>query len=641
VSRHLPRRVPVSVYLLVVVWVNGYICRQAFFTEYTGKMNSIQGVWIAMARLAGPHWFKPSWWPYWYDGMPFEYTYAPLVPGLTALIAHLSGFTVAHGFQIVMGLVYCLAPAAFFLMAWQLTRRPGWSFIAAMLYSLTALTELVLPDLPFSFIHLQDPRRLYLSWVWDELPHQTGLSFVCLTIFFLSRALQDHRFRSYVLAGLCASLAMLASAFGATGLIIFGACLFVTCETASWKRNILPVMTCGLLAYFAMCPFLPPSLIAAIRTDATLFPHMAWTATSTATFAGVFAGAALIWWITRRWCPWHMRFMLLLAFVCIAIPMLYIKRDIHFLPQSGRYKIEMEVALSLLLVFLVAPLVDRFPKAARILLALALLWPAYHQIVAHRRFSKNVIRSVEMTGTIEYQIAKWIEPNLPGWRVMAPGSIWPWLNTFSRVPQFAGGSFPTAPSLTQLRAASDLDVISQTQPNLVAIWYKAYGVDAVIIVGPDSPEFWQPHPFGHRFDGIFPVVWDERDTRIYAVPRPVRTLAHVIPAAALVAHVPAAMSETKEAEKYVAALEAADTSPATFRWLDDNHARIHAAVASDDQVVSIQITHHAGWKAIAAGRDIPISGDGIGQMVLHPNHPGTYDIDLTYNGGFEAIFCRV
>src|SRR5207302_3368404 len=134
--------------------------------------------------------------------------------------------------------------------------------------------------------------------------------------------------------------------------------------------------------------------------------------------------------------------------------------------------------------------------------------------------------------TIEYQVAKWAEKNLPGWRVEAPGSIWQWLNTFSKVPQFTGGSFPTAPNLQQLRV--QMEFKGRYETDIEALWYKAYGVDAVIVPGPHSPEFWQPHLRGHEFDGVFPVIWDERDTRIYAVPRPTRTLAHVIPQSAVV-----------------------------------------------------------------------------------------------------------
>ena len=172
-----------------------------------------------------------------------------------------------------------------------------------------------------------------------------------------------------------------------------------------------------------------------------------------------------------------------------------------------------------------------------------------------------------------------------------------------------------------------------------AIWYKAYGVDAVVVPGRDSPEFWQPHPFGHQFDGVFPVVWDERDTRIYAVPRPARTLAHVVPQRAVVSRVPAGLSDTAQIERYMAAVEGAAASSATFVWLQDSRARIHAILGAN-QVLSVQVTYHPGWKATAGARAVPISKDGLGQMILSPERPGDYDISLVYDGGWESKLCR-
>ncbi|HEV2581071.1 MAG TPA: hypothetical protein VGT44_09480, partial [Ktedonobacteraceae bacterium] len=506
-----------AAYVLAIIWLNAYIVRQVFFIEFMGKMNSMHGFWIAMARLAGAHWYKPTWWPYWYIGMPFDYTYAPLVPALTAAIARMSGVSAAHGFQIVSGGVYCLGPLALFLMAWQVTRRAGWSFIAAVVYSLSAASELLLPDAKFDLVHLGDARRLYLIFVWDEVPHQLGLAMVCLAVLFLARALRDDRFRSYVWAGLFVALALLASAFGATGLLLFAGCLLVTCETSAWKRNFICVFLCGALGYLAMCPFLPPSLISVIRTNAGLFPNMAFTAASLGTLAAVVSVGVLLWFVSRKWRPWYVRFFLLLTYVTLVIPALEEKLGLHFFPQAGRYKVELELTLVLLAVFGAALVIDRRPKAARIVLAILLLWPAYTQVISHRRFSKNTIQAADVTETIEYQVAKWVEPNLPGWRVLAPGSIAQWLNTFSKTPQFTGGSFPTAPNLVQLRAASDL--VGMSEAAIPAIWYKAYGVDAVVVAGQDSPEFWRPHPRGHQFDGVFPQLWEERDTRIYAVPR--------------------------------------------------------------------------------------------------------------------------
>src|SRR5262249_2059954 len=154
--------------------------------------------------------------------------------------------------------------------------------------------------------------------------------------------------------------------------------------------------------------------------------------------------------------------------------------------------------------------------------------------------------------TFEYHIATWTQQHLPGWRIMSIGSIGLWYNTFRVVPQFAGGSFPTAPNPLQLRAATELEFVRDS--TIPPIWYRAYGVDAVVIPGEASPDFWKPHQNGHRFDGILPVLWDEQDTRIYAVPRPVRTLAHVVAPGALVSRAPAKMADTVEIEKYVTAI---------------------------------------------------------------------------------------
>src|SRR5260221_10111912 len=142
---------------------------------------------------------------------------------LSAAIARLSGLSGAHGFQIVSGGVYCLGPAGLFLMAWQLPRRAGWSFVAAAVYSLSSASELLLPDTNFSLSHIRGARRLYISFVWDELPHQLALALACLAVLFLARALRDRRFHSFVWAGLLISLTLLASAFAATGLLLFAA----------------------------------------------------------------------------------------------------------------------------------------------------------------------------------------------------------------------------------------------------------------------------------------------------------------------------------------------------------------------------------------------------------------------------------
>src|SRR5258706_1192177 len=120
-----PKAPAAVVYISALVFVNAYICRDLFFANYTGHTNSIQGLWISMATLAGEHWYRPSWWPFHDGGMPFEHAYMPLVPALTALYAKLAGCSASPAFNRLTGIVYFLGPVTLFLMPLPITRSPG------------------------------------------------------------------------------------------------------------------------------------------------------------------------------------------------------------------------------------------------------------------------------------------------------------------------------------------------------------------------------------------------------------------------------------------------------------------------------------------------------------------------------------
>ena len=63
--------------------------------------------------------------------MPAELTYSPLVPWLGW---HL-------GIYAVMAWIFAIGPVALFLMAWQLSGKPGWAFVAGLVYSLASPFE--------------------------------------------------------------------------------------------------------------------------------------------------------------------------------------------------------------------------------------------------------------------------------------------------------------------------------------------------------------------------------------------------------------------------------------------------------------------------------------------------------------------
>src|SRR5215471_5451111 len=113
-------------YAVALLWINFYIARD-LFSARAGFMNSMHGFWIALAERAQGAWFHATWWPYWDFGMPFEFTYPPLVPALTAAWAAVRHAPFDTAFFSVTCLFYCLAPLMLFWMAYRLTGAAGYS----------------------------------------------------------------------------------------------------------------------------------------------------------------------------------------------------------------------------------------------------------------------------------------------------------------------------------------------------------------------------------------------------------------------------------------------------------------------------------------------------------------------------------
>ncbi len=93
-----------------LLWINAYICRD-LFSASTAYMNSMHGFWIALAKMGSGGWLHPTWWPYWDCGIPFEFTYAPLVPAMAAAWAAIRGVPHSVRFPLRHGLLLLPWPA--------------------------------------------------------------------------------------------------------------------------------------------------------------------------------------------------------------------------------------------------------------------------------------------------------------------------------------------------------------------------------------------------------------------------------------------------------------------------------------------------------------------------------------------------
>jgi hypothetical protein len=261
------------------------------------------------------------------------------------------------------------------------------------------------------------------------------------------------------------------------------------------------------------------------------------------------------------------------------------------------------------------------------------------QANVYRHFALGLIEPpfgpLDIRQTVEYKVAEWVGRNLPGQRTMVAGNAEYLFNLFSNNPQFSGGSEVTAPNPMQQRAVY---AIYAGVPD-ATLWLKVFGNQAVYVPGPSSPDY-HVYDDPHMFEDILPVLWREEDATIYGVPQRSRSLAHVIPHAAVVGRQPRDGSDIEPLRAYAAALDDPGLPQADLMWTDPSHGAVRARM-DHKQVLSIQITYNPGWKARVRGRDVRVSSDKLGLLVIEPNCDGDCQIDLSFGATLEVWICRI
>jgi hypothetical protein len=222
---------------------------------------------------------------------------------------------------------------------------------------------------------------------------------------------------------------------------------------------------------------------------------------------------------------------------------------------------------------------------------------------------------------------------------LAPGIISSWLNAFTDTPQLDGGFDPGVVNQThnlvtyQILSANGA---GDRAAEIDTVWLRAYGVQAIAVGGPNSREVYKPFQHPEVFAKAFPEAMRDGGDAIYWVPGRSASLAHVVARESLVRDRPIHGLDIAQTEVYVESLN----TPANFRWTTRHSAQIEAALRPD-QVVSVQITYHPGWRAMANGKSCRLFGDGLGQIVIEPRSEGACKLELIYDGGLEMRAAKV
>ena len=232
------------------------------------------------------------------------------------------GVSCALAFQWITGVVYCLAPVMLFVMAWRLTRAPLAACVAGLVYSLTSLTQWIVPDGPFTWNEAVNPRRFYLVAVWDDTPHLTALALLPLVVVLLWRTLEHRRWRYFIPVVIVIALMTSASQFGPMEVAMAAISMVFVFPKIQWRRNLAIVAAVGALSYGLAASVLSPSLMRAIGAASSGGGEGVST-NAYAGFAALGGGFVALGLLLRRWnIDPRVQFSVLFAYLASSVPVL-------------------------------------------------------------------------------------------------------------------------------------------------------------------------------------------------------------------------------------------------------------------------------------------------------------------------------
>lgn len=626
--------------MLLLILVNLAIAGKLFAVEYIAYNGSIEGTFIAIPRIMAKYPGQWQWWPFWNGGLPFEVAYLPFTHWLVAGFSLLTRIGAARSFHIVEAAVYVASAPAVFWMALHLSRRLGASLVAALAYSCVSGSALLVPLIAADSGGALNLRRLQALVFYGESPHTVALALLPVAVVCFSLALTTRQVKWQLLAGGVSACLILSNAFGMVILPMALVCWLIAFPLRPWWRAPLTVAAIGIVTWCWISPWLSPSMIRAIRANAvTTGGDFRYTERTWIALALVAAGFLLLWLAAHfSKASAHLRFFLLLGYLPTAIVLTWYFGKAAIIPQPTRYQLDMDMVLPIALVFLGASILDRIPRRVRLAVAAAIIGGLGFQTVHAVLYARDLIRPVEPTQLSEYQIAKWLDTHRPGERAFLAGSTTFLFNAFTDNPQLAGGHdqhtvnrFIPIVSFTIYSGMNAGDRDAQYS----IFWLKAFGAHLISVPGPASTDTFKNamvHP--GKFDGVLPLLWRSEAGSIYEVPARSSSLAHVIPASAIVTRTPIHGLDIAPVEPYVAALEDPAFPPAAFRWKSMSEAEIDATLRPG-QVIGVQVTYERGWEAWANGKPQRVFGDAIGQTVIAPDCLGPSRIELRYTGRWE------
>ena len=642
----LPAR-PSTVWLhsLFLFLLNLALVWRLFQTDYLDEMKSIEGVFMALARYVRDHFSDTDWWPYWYCGMPFRNAYQPGLPFTTAAVAAISGLRPARSFHMVEAVLYALGPVTLYWLARRLSSSSSTGFAAGLLYSLTSPSAWIIGEIRADLGGAFFAQRIHTMVSYGDGPHVTSLTFLPLALLAVHEAVEHGKARRYVLAACALALVPLFNWPGTIDLALAALAYVIAYRTARPQVWMLRFAGIIALAYGMACRAMPPSMIALfVHNVEGLESRYRFSTIHLAYGLGLACAMAAVHFVLGRFrAPRQIQFAALFLIPPAAIVLAHYDFAVALLAQPNRFHLSMEMAIILLAVFGAERAVARWPALRRPAIAI-LAGICVVQSVNIFRHEKRAIQRLDVRQTSEYAVAQWMGAHANGARVMVPGGMSFWLNTWADVPELTGCCDQNV-GVNLARFAQYIfhtdDHAGTRTAEISLAWLQAYGVQQVAVAGPRSSEPYHAMAHPWKFEGKLPELWrNATDDVIYRVPQRSASLAHVVTPAELVLTPPVNGIDIAPLARYIQAIEDPERPEARLRWLSNHEARIVAPV-KPGELISVQIAFDKDWDARVAGARCRTRADALGLLVIDPRCTGTCDVHLIYTGGLEMLLMRI
>jgi len=556
------------------------------------------------------------------------------------LVSSVAGISPALAYHAVTAFAYCLGPVFLFLFVRLLSGALWPGFLAALTYSVFSPSTLLMPEVALDVGGLWGARRLQALVGYGEGPHIIALTLIPLALAALYWAAKKPGVFRVWLAALAVASVPLTNWIGTFGFAVAVFALVLSLTGKGWWRTWLLFATIGTLAYAFASPWIPPSSIINIQHNAQDVVGSYPMGTPQLFYCGILLAITLACYAALRWirASQTVQFATVYALLMAGVSVSRTWFGTYAIPQPERFHLEMEMAAVLLFLFVPYALARRLPSPWRTAIVIVACLGIILQSFSYRGSARNMIHAGKIEETVEYQIATWLSENLPGRRVFAPGSTKFWLNVFSDNPQMGGAAAQAITNLELPHVNFGVPFTEETGKE-TTWWLQAYGVDAIVVGGPNSRDVYRDFHNPNKFNGILTELWRDGDDVIYEVPRRSRSLAHVIRPEDVVPHRPPDFRKLVELLPYVKALEDPSLPTADLFWHDSANVAI-LTVMQPNQLLSVQISWHPHWSASANGQPAPLQRDGLGQMIVEPGCDGPCEISLSYDPGLEMTIAR-